>query len=146
MAHSVKDDRIPVVGDYMQEQIAIKDAMLAIDTCTRWSVEVSPTTAELFFSVAPTYNRMKNMDTLIADLNAVLPTFPALFDLTKSFPRHNFAIGNEYSRVVYIIPQDVTCNLELYFEKVKKVAKKHGADEISLEMHYSQAKIRLWWD
>lgn len=136
------------------------DILVALDRMSlHWLVEVEPNLAQRFFERAERYNGMRNMETLIGDINCLTPRkFYNKDNPNNGQFAHNYKIGNEYSRVLYITlskydTKNSKIDYDLWAKNIMCVGIEHGADETSFEvlevpgmMEHGRVRVRLWWD
>jgi len=137
------------------------DTLLELDRqALRWQVEVEPETAFRFFARAEEYNSMKEMSTLIFDIDKIIPL--TQFPETNGWPNpnngkqnHKYKVGNECSRVLYVeinpfYFKGEKRSLEEIAAQIEAVGQNHGADEVSSEITsgegWKHLSVRLWWD
>ena len=108
---------------------ALLTALYALDTISlEYRVNLIPEDAAEFFRASEPYNDMKGMETLIADIDRLIP------GSEYGKPNHRYSVGNEGSRVLYV--KIVTAYLigtpwrkDRFLERVAAIAAAHGADE-----------------
>lgn len=122
-----------------------------------WTVELSPDQTIEFLKKSKEYIGMNNLAGMVEKINKIIPTklYPG-DNPNNNQPHHNFSVGNECSRVVYlkIVKAYLKGGLVKWGEgeflnlqsKIKGLAKKAGADEISCEDTESSLTFRFWWD
>lgn len=136
-------------------------ALKVDDHSTNYRIEFAPPEAELFLTRSPEYNNMERMGQFVKAVNDVTPRCY----YNEGNPNnggfiHNFLIGNESSRVVYVSlnpsgmkagksPEELQKALNQWVSKVEGIGKRHGADEAWLDEAESgtfRVVVRIWWD
>jgi hypothetical protein len=146
---------VPKVSEQTKKYL---EALLEVDNnCLQYKIRMNPLLADKFLNYAITYNNMRNMETIIKEINNVTPTtyFNEGNPNNGSFA-HYFEIGNESSRVIYVTLNKYyakNTDFKLWAQQVENIGKMHGADETStkaLEVpgfeQHGRVIVRLWWD
>lgn len=136
-------------------QVKQIDAMLALETCTKWKVECDQETAEGFFACAEPYNGIPD-DGLVGFAREVDRIVPRMH-INEGNPNngrraHTWEIGNEGSRVVYLVidrtflperPDKAPDSLEF---TLRRIGREAGADEVDVTTDaIGRRVIRFWW-
>lgn len=136
--------------EYIASQVA---KILAVDSeFLRYSVEVDPDVAEEFLSKAEEYSDMLKMGRMMQKINRIIPKMNFGGDNPNNDAHtHTVKIGNECSRVIYIILKKhylKSINIEKLCSDIEAIGQDHGADEVSFVNNESDfcAQVRLWWD
>lgn len=131
-------------------------ALLKVDVFTHYLVEMSPKDAKAFLAASSKYNFIpKDIDRIVDVIGEIVP--PMQFDEgnpNNGKPHHQFLIGNEGSRVVYLqinkyyMPKDF--NYKLLIADLGSTAKRFHADEFFVtkdeEGKHGTFEYRFWWD
>jgi hypothetical protein len=131
-------------------------AALALDLCsTQWRVTLRPHELEEFAAHCMSYNNatQENLLRLIHMVSGAVP--PMQFgegNPNNGQPCHNFVIGNEGSRVVYLnIPKGLApkgrINYAALSDRLDTIARECQADEFCVvEDRDNLYSYRFWWD
>lgn len=124
----------------------------------RWQCELNPFDTIDFLNSCQEYNGMNNLSGMVEKINLLIPRMEfgkGNPNNNKSF--HTFRVGNENSRVIYLDFSKAYLTkyrenkwnendiLSLIFE-IQLLARKAGADEISIDNNEYSVTIRMWWD
>jgi hypothetical protein len=129
------------------------------ETFTDYAVTLTPEYAQEFVREAQDYNAFthEDLENLIASINEIIPpmNFPdtpiSTNNPNNGKPHHQFKIGNEGSRVIYLVILKFYMPKEYNYEKLGKqltvISKKCKADEAwSVQDDERNYVFRFWWD
>jgi len=129
----------------MPTQIANKAADLDI-VALDYRVRLTPEQAAEFC-----LRRDPLVGELLAEIDKVIPPMQYEGDNPNNgFPHHNYYIGREATRVIYVevirAYMDTDEQVAEIAEQIKQLAKKYEADEINDEGERGAIFLRIWWD
>lgn len=130
------------------------EALLQVDRdFTNYLVAMQPTEAQKFLERAMIANNMPtNIEDIIAAIGKVMPTYQyGENNPNNGTPMHEFMIGREGSRVLYVhfvksqVPADF--DYRKLADQLEKIGKKFKADEIGWQNKKDfRYEFRFWWD
>ena len=128
-------------------------ALLAMDSFLQWQVELSPDDAAAFLAKAQDYNNFTATG-LVRMIRSISLCIPAKQygpnNPNTGKMHHHFAIGNECSRVVYVVIDKPympgTFDYQALASTIERAAKKAGADEYTIAQDDYWWKYRIWFD
>lgn len=124
----------------------IIDILILLDSRLHYNVTVNPEEAVAFAQKVDS-----GLLGMIKEINSLIPKM----DYGPNNPNtgqfhHNFKIGREYSRVVYLefvkayLPKDF--NYLNLFDKLSKLSKIFRCDEFSIDNQEGSVSVRFWFD
>lgn len=126
---------------------------------TDYAITLTPKMAHNFVQIADDYNAFthNDLENLVMGINKIIPpmNFPNTEYCTNNpnngKSHHQFKIGNEGSRVIYLVIRKFYMSKEYDYEKLGEqlsaIGKKSKADEAwSTRNDDSEYVFRFWWD
>jgi hypothetical protein len=137
------------------------DVALMLDgLSTDYLVEFSPGEALEFVRRAEAYNEFtaQDLEKLVEQVNRLIPPmrFPNPENPNNGLPHHRFKIGNEGSRVIYLIIRKFYLKPEFQGRRIDYAELARQLENLGREAHASECHVvvddeyeftyRFWWD